>query len=119
MTKTSRCSHWKFHCLSQARVKCFASITMPAAPTSSQTDSGFLDCDFGGFPNGRRLISDVIDFEITIALGEIMTDNPKGLQTWGAPNLDNLQVVNLVLSLRIGNHWESREMVCSWVPSLA
>jgi hypothetical protein len=51
------------------------------APTAatSQSDLGFLACDLGGFPNGRRPIDDVVDIELTVAEGALSGTN--GLQT--------------------------------------
>lgn len=48
------------------------------APAS---DLGFLDCDLNGFPNGRRVGDDVVDIELTVAMGAIDGTNPNGLQT--------------------------------------
>jgi hypothetical protein len=48
-------------------------------PVASQKDLGFLDCDLGGFPNGRRPIDDVVDIELTVAEGALTGTN--GLQT--------------------------------------
>ena len=53
----------------------------PAAPTAvgSQNSLGFLACDLGGFPNGRRPIDDVVDIALTVAEGALLGVN--GLQT--------------------------------------
>ncbi len=53
----------------------------PAVPTplASQSDLGFLACDLGGFPNGRRPIDDVVDIALTVAEGALTGSN--GLQT--------------------------------------
>ena len=48
-------------------------------PVASQKDLGFLDCDLGGFPNGRRPIDDVVDIALTVAEGALTGTN--GLQT--------------------------------------
>ncbi len=48
-------------------------------PVASQKDLGFLDCDLGGFPNGRRPIDDVVDIALTVAEGALSGTN--GLQT--------------------------------------
>ncbi len=54
---------------------------VPATPIGIQSDLAFLDCDLAGFPNGRRPIDDVVDIELTVALGAIALDNPNQLQT--------------------------------------
>lgn len=46
---------------------------------AQQNDLGFLGCDLGGFPNGRRPIDDVVDIELTVAEGALSGTN--GLQT--------------------------------------
>lgn len=48
---------------------------------ASQSDLGFLACDLGGFPNGRRPIDDVVDIELTVAEGAITSANKNSLQT--------------------------------------
>jgi hypothetical protein len=48
-------------------------------PVTSQKDLGFLACDLGGFPNGRRPVDDVVDIELTVAEGALSGTN--GLQT--------------------------------------
>lgn len=48
-------------------------------PVASQKDLGFLACDLGGFPNGRRPVDDVVDIELTVAEGALSGTN--GLQT--------------------------------------
>jgi hypothetical protein len=45
----------------------------------SYSDLGFLGCDLAGFPNGRRVTDDVVDIELTAALGALTGTN--GLQT--------------------------------------
>jgi hypothetical protein len=68
---------------------------VPATPIGSQSDLGFLDCDLGGFPNGRRPIDDVVDIELTVALGAITANNPNQLQTCDVSGgVENAQVVN-------------------------
>jgi hypothetical protein len=59
-------------------------------------DLGIPGCGAGGARVfvGHRSIDDVVDYEITVALGEITSDNLKGKQTCGVRNLNNLQVVN-------------------------
>ena len=42
-------------------------------------DPRFLGCDLSGFPNGRRVTDDVVDIELTAALGALTGSN--GLQT--------------------------------------
>lgn len=46
---------------------------------ADQKQLGFLDCDLGGFPNGRRPIDDVVDIALTVAEGALTGTN--GLQT--------------------------------------
>lgn len=48
-------------------------------PVAEQKQLGFLDCDLGGFPNGRRPIDDVVDIALTVAEGALTGTN--GLQT--------------------------------------
>ncbi len=62
-------------------------------PIGSQSDLGFLACDLSGFPNGRRPIDDVVDIELSVALGAITASNPNGLQTCDVRNPGNLRVV--------------------------
>lgn len=50
-------------------------------PAASQSDLAFLDCDLGGFPNGRRPIDDVVDIALTVAMGAIDGTNGNALQT--------------------------------------
>ncbi|HEY1077057.1 MAG TPA: DUF4331 domain-containing protein [Fontimonas sp.] len=45
----------------------------------AQDDLGFLGCDLGGFPNGRRPVDDIIDIALTVAEGALSGTN--GLQT--------------------------------------
>jgi hypothetical protein len=68
--------------------------SVPVTPIGSQSDLGFLDCDLGGFPNGRRPIDDVVDIELTVALGAITPENPNGLQTCDVTDPPNPEVVN-------------------------
>lgn len=49
-------------------------------PAAEQSDLGFLACDLGGFPNGRRPYDDVTDIALNVALGAI-AENPNNLQT--------------------------------------
>jgi hypothetical protein len=48
-------------------------------PVAQQNDLGFLGCDLGGFPNGRRPIDDVVDIALTVAEGALTGEN--NLQT--------------------------------------
>jgi hypothetical protein len=50
-----------------------------ATAINSQKDLGFLACDLGGFPNGRRPIDDVVDIALTVAEGALTGKN--NLQT--------------------------------------
>lgn len=52
---------------------------VPATPLAQQSDLGFLDCDLGGFPNGRRPVDDVVDIALTVAEGALTGTN--ALQT--------------------------------------
>ncbi|MBA2410445.1 MAG: DUF4331 domain-containing protein [Gammaproteobacteria bacterium] len=54
---------------------------VPVTPLGSQQDLGFLACDLSGFPNGRRPMDDVVDIELSAALGAVSADNPNALQT--------------------------------------
>ncbi len=52
----------------------------PVGPLDgSFSDLGFLGCDLGGFPNGRRVVDDVVDIALTVAEGALTGSN--GLQT--------------------------------------
>ncbi|MES2683292.1 MAG: DUF4331 domain-containing protein [Pseudomonadota bacterium] len=51
----------------------------PAPGAAGVSDLGFLDCDLNGFPNGRRVIDDVVDIALTVAEGALTGTN--GLQT--------------------------------------
>ncbi len=54
----------------------------PVGPNDAGfSDLGFLGCDLGGFPNGRRPVDDVIDIELSVAMGAITAQNPNNLQT--------------------------------------
>ena len=59
------------------------------------SDLGFLGCDLSGFPNGRRVTDDVVDIELTAALGALTGTN--GLQTCdlsgASPAVKNLGAV--------------------------
>ena len=52
---------------------------IPATPVAQQKDLGFLACDLGGFPNGRRPVDDVVDIALTVAEGALTGKN--SLQT--------------------------------------
>ncbi len=66
------------------------------APTAvaNQQDLGFLACDLGGFPNGRRPIDDVVDIELTVVEGAIDGTNANKLQTCDVSNSKKFTVVN-------------------------
>ncbi|MDP9139747.1 MAG: DUF4331 domain-containing protein, partial [Pseudomonadota bacterium] len=53
------------------RLNTAVGITAAAA----QNDLGFLGCDLGGFPNGRRPVDDVIDIALTVAEGALTGTN--------------------------------------------
>jgi hypothetical protein len=42
-------------------------------PLASQNDLGVLGGDLGGFPNGRRPVDDVVDIELRVAMGVLLT----------------------------------------------
>ena len=42
-------------------------------PVASQNDLGVLGGDTGGFPNGRRPIDDVVDIELRVAMGVLLS----------------------------------------------
>jgi len=45
----------------------------PPTPAASQNDLGVLGNDAGGFPNGRRPIDDVVDIELRVAMGVLLS----------------------------------------------
>jgi hypothetical protein len=45
----------------------------PATPASTQNDLGVLGGDLAGFPNGRRPIDDVVDIELRVAMGALLS----------------------------------------------
>jgi hypothetical protein len=45
----------------------------PVTPIASQNDLGVLGGDLSGFPNGRRPIDDVVDIELRVAMGVLLT----------------------------------------------
>ncbi len=45
----------------------------PVTPAASQNDLGVLGGDPAGFPNGRRPIDDVVDIELRVAMGALLT----------------------------------------------
>jgi hypothetical protein len=47
--------------------------SIPATPVASQSDLGVLGGDTGGFPNGRRPIDDVVDIELRVAMGVLLS----------------------------------------------
>jgi hypothetical protein len=47
--------------------------TTPPTPAGSQNNLGVLGGDLGGFPNGRRPIDDVVDIELRVAMGVLLT----------------------------------------------
>jgi len=47
--------------------------SLPATPAGSQSDLGVLGGDTGGFPNGRRPIDDVVDIELRVAMGVLLS----------------------------------------------
>ena len=47
--------------------------SIAAAPVASQSDLGVLGNDTAGFPNGRRPIDDVVDIELRVAMGVLLS----------------------------------------------
>jgi hypothetical protein len=47
--------------------------TTPPTAMGSQNDLGVLGGDLAGFPNGRRPIDDVVDIELRVAMGVLLT----------------------------------------------
>jgi uncharacterized protein DUF4331 len=45
----------------------------PITPVASQNDLGVLAGDASGFPNGRRPIDDVVDIELRVAMGALLS----------------------------------------------
>jgi Domain of unknown function (DUF4331) len=45
----------------------------PATPLAQQNNLGVIGGDLGGFPNGRRLIDDVVTIELRVAMGILLT----------------------------------------------
>jgi hypothetical protein len=45
----------------------------PPTPWGSQNDLGVLGGDLAGFPNGRRPIDDVVDIELRVAMGVLLS----------------------------------------------
>jgi len=45
----------------------------PVTPLASQSDLGVLGGDTSGFPNGRRPIDDVVDIELRVAMGVLLS----------------------------------------------
>ena len=45
----------------------------PPTPVGSQNDLGVLGGDIAGFPNGRRPIDDVVDIELRVAMGVLLS----------------------------------------------
>jgi Domain of unknown function (DUF4331) len=45
----------------------------PAVPPAAQKDLGVLAGDSAGFPNGRRPIDDVVDIELRVAMGVLLS----------------------------------------------
>ena len=45
----------------------------PVTPIASQNDLGVLGGDVSGFPNGRRPIDDVVDIELRVAMGVLLS----------------------------------------------
>jgi len=52
----------------------------PVTPVSAQQDLGVLAGDAAGFPNGRRPIDDVVDIELRVAMGALLSPFDGGAQ---------------------------------------
>ena len=52
-------------------------VSIPATPAASQSNLGVLGKDLAGFPNGRRPGDDVVDAELRVAMGVLLTLDPK------------------------------------------
>ena len=52
-------------------------VTVPVTPAASQSNLGVLGKDLAGFPNGRRPGDDVVDIELRVAMGVLLTLDPK------------------------------------------
>jgi hypothetical protein len=47
--------------------------SLPVTPAASQNDLGVLGGDTAGFPNGRRPVDDVVDIELRVAMGVLLS----------------------------------------------
>jgi hypothetical protein len=47
--------------------------TTAVTPIATQNDLGVIGGDLSGFPNGRRPIDDVVDIELRVAMGVLLT----------------------------------------------
>jgi len=47
--------------------------SLPATPAASQNNLGVLSGDTAGFPNGRRPVDDVVDIELRVAMGVLLS----------------------------------------------
>jgi hypothetical protein len=45
----------------------------PVTQLAAQSDLGVLGGDSAGFPNGRRPVDDVVDIELRVAMGVLLT----------------------------------------------
>ena len=52
-------------------------VTTPVTAAGSQSNLGVLGKDLAGFPNGRRPGDDVVDIELRVAMGVLLTLDPK------------------------------------------
>jgi len=52
-------------------------VTTPVTPAAGQSNLGVLGKDNAGFPNGRRPGDDVVDIELRVAMGVLLTLDPK------------------------------------------
>ena len=61
-------------CVSLVYVKPpYINPSTPPTPVGSQNDLGVLGGDVAGFPNGRRPIDDVVDIELRVAMGVLLS----------------------------------------------
>jgi hypothetical protein len=47
--------------------------SLPVTPAAAQSDLGVLGGDTAGFPNGRRPVDDVVDIELRVAMGVLLS----------------------------------------------
>lgn len=70
-------------------------VAVPATPFASQNRLGFIAGDNAGFPNGRRPGDDVVDIELRVAAGVLLSGNACGNNSGGTTSCN--QAPNNVL----------------------